>query len=85
MVLGSRAQRDYATEDDTVFASENWKREASFKGLFLRTCRTSTQQTDGTEQPCLCIVHLQRKELVGEGKNQIGEGTEAGVVHLVSV
>ena len=46
---------------------------------------TSTQQTDGAEQPRLRIVHLQRKELVGEGEHQVGEGTEAGVVHLGSV
>lgn len=52
---------------------------------FEETCHTSTQQTDGAEQPCLCIVHLQRKELVGKGKNQVGKGAEASVVHLGSV
>lgn len=46
---------------------------------------TSTQQTDRAEQPCLSIVHLQGKELVGKGKHQVGEWTEAGVVHLGSV
>lgn len=52
---------------------------------FYGACCTSTQQTDGAEQPCLCIVHLQGKELVSESKNQVGEGTKAGVVHLGSV
>lgn len=46
---------------------------------------TSTQQTDGAEQPCLSIIHLQGKELVGKGEHQVGEWTEAGVVHLGSV
>lgn len=46
---------------------------------------TSTQQTDGAEQPRLSVVHLQRDQLVGEGKDQVGERSEAGVVHLGSV
>lgn len=80
MVLRKRVQHCYpAAVSDTNMT------QASFKGLFLKTCRTSTQQTDGTKQPRLCIIHLQRKELVGEGKNQISEGTEASVVHLVSI
>ncbi len=59
------------------------ERECSIN--FEETCNTSTQQTDGAEQPCLCIIHLQGKELVGKGEDQVGERTEAGIVHLGSV
>lgn len=55
------------------------------KESLKETCHTSTQQTDGAEEPGLCVVHLQRKELVGKGKHQVGKGTEAGVVHLISI
>lgn len=43
---------------------------------------TSTQQADGAEQARLCIVHLQREQLVSEGEHQVSERTKAGVVHL---
>lgn len=46
---------------------------------------TSADEADGTEQPRLGIVHLQRQQLVGEGEDEVGEGPEAGVVHLRAV
>lgn len=46
---------------------------------------TSADETDGAEEPRLGVVHLQRQKLTSEGKHQICERAEAGVVHLSSV
>lgn len=46
---------------------------------------TSTQQTDGAQEPRLSIVHLQRQQLVGESKHEVRQRPEAGVVHLSAV
>lgn len=75
-VLKQRAKQSWVLIGNTVE-----KETISLKD----TCHTSTQQTDGAEEPRLSVVHLQGKELVGKGKHQVGEWTEAGVVHLISI
>ena len=47
--------------------------------------RTSADEADGAEQACLCVVHLQWQELPSEGKDEVCEGPEAGIVHLSPV
>lgn len=46
---------------------------------------TSTDEADGTEKPCLCVVHLQRQQLTSKSKNQVCEWTKASVMHLCPV
>lgn len=46
---------------------------------------TSGDKTDGAEESCLCVVHLNGQQLVGKSEHQIGEWAEASVVHLRSV
>ena len=44
--------------------------------------RTSADEADGAEQPCLCVIHLQWQELPSKGKDEVCEGPEASIVHL---
>lgn len=46
---------------------------------------TSGDETDGAEEACLCVVHLDGQQLVGKGEHQVGEWAEASVVHLRSI
>lgn len=43
---------------------------------------TSRDETDGTEEACLRVVHLDGQQLVGKSEHQVGERAEASVVHL---
>lgn len=43
---------------------------------------TSGDETDGAEEACLRVVHLDGQQLVGESEHQVGEWAEASVVHL---
>ena len=43
---------------------------------------TSRDETDGAEEACLCVVHLDGQQLVGKSEHQVGERAEASVVHL---
>lgn len=43
---------------------------------------TSRDETDGTEEACLRVVHLDGQQLVGKSEHQVGERPEASVVHL---
>lgn len=43
---------------------------------------TSGDETDGAEEACLRVVHLDGQQLVGKSEHQVGERAEAGVVHL---
>lgn len=67
-----------------TFINQNMAKSVS-DWIWVKSWSTSTQQTDGAEKPCLCIIHLQRKELVGESENQVCQWTEASVVHLCAV
>lgn len=46
---------------------------------------TSGDKTDGTEEACLCVVHLDGQQLVGKSEHQVSEWAEASVVHLRSI
>lgn len=43
---------------------------------------TSRDETDGTEEACLRVIHLDGQQLVGKSEHQVGERAEASVVHL---
>lgn len=43
---------------------------------------TSRDETDGAEEACLRVVHLDGQQLVGKSEHQVGERAEASVVHL---
>lgn len=43
---------------------------------------TSRDETDGAEEACLRVVHLDGQQLVGKSEHQVGEWAEASVVHL---
>lgn len=64
----------------THVASRCWKKNNKKNGR-----STSTQQADGAEQSCLCIVHLEGKQLVGEGEHQVRQRSKPSVVHLGAV
>lgn len=46
---------------------------------------TSTDEADGTEQPGLCVIHLQGQQLPSEGKDEVCKGSKASIVHLGTV
>lgn len=43
---------------------------------------TSRDETDGTEEACLCVIHLDGQQLVGKSEHQVSEWAEASIVHL---
>lgn len=43
---------------------------------------TSRDETDGAEEACLCVVHLDGQQLVGKSEHQVCEWAEASIVHL---
>lgn len=45
-------------------------------------CSTSTDQADGAEEACFCVVHFQGQKLASKSKHQVCERSEASVVHL---
>lgn len=46
---------------------------------------TSTDEADGAKESSLGVVHLEWEELAGEGKHEVSEGAEPGVMHLCPV
>lgn len=43
---------------------------------------TSWYETDGAQEPCLRVIHLDGQQLVGKSEHQVSEWAEASVVHL---
>lgn len=46
---------------------------------------TSRDETDGTEEACLCVVHLDGQQLVGKSEHQVSEWAKTCIVHLCPV
>lgn len=68
-----------------MFVTHTWHQDAGKKTTKKNRRSTSTQQADGAEQSCLCIVHLEGKQLVGEGEHQVRQRSKPSVVHLGAV
>lgn len=43
---------------------------------------TSRDETDGTEEACLRVVHLDGQQLVGKSEHQVSERAKTCIVHL---
>lgn len=57
---------------------ESWQVEANAGRVEL----TSTDEADGAEQACLCVIHLQGQQLTSKSKDQVCEWTKASIMHL---